>query len=101
PRRPPCSTLFPYTTLFRSFDDVAERGQMREQIEMLKDCADPPAKFIHAPPVLAPGKRRLELDIRTLDRPTVDSLQTIQATQQSRDRKSTRLNSSHLGISYA
>src|SRR5437764_7604282 len=57
---------------------------MRKQIEVLKDCADPSAKFVHAPSVLAPGKRRLELDIRTLDRPTVDSLQTIQATQQSR-----------------
>ena len=57
---------------------------MREQIEVLKDCADPSAQFVHAPSVLAPGKRRLELDIRTLDRPTVDSLQTIQATQQSR-----------------
>ena len=57
---------------------------MREQIEVLKDCADPSAQFVHAPSVLAPGKRRLELDIRTLDRPTVDSLEAIQAAQQSR-----------------
>src|SRR2546426_4873045 len=63
-RRPPRSTLFPYTTLFRS-----KISQM--SIEKLLIYAD---------------RLGLALDVR---RP------------RSRDRKSTRLNSSHLVISYA
>src|SRR5256885_12058878 len=58
-RRPPRSTLFPYTTLFRSQDSVVAR--------------------------MARGLQRHGLCVRT-------------ARQ---DRKSTRLNSSHLVISYA
>src|SRR2546426_5359212 len=61
-RRPPRSTLFPYTTLFRSH--VSAEPQPRGLASA------------------APGGRR-----RGLPRP--------------RDRKSTRLNSSHLVISYA
>src|SRR5256885_3650314 len=62
-RRPPRSTLFPYTTLFRSL----HAGKR----------AAPDAL------VLAAGRRRLGVPDRR------------------RDRKSTRLNSSHLVISYA
>src|SRR2546430_11305843 len=59
-RRPPRSTLFPYTTLFRSVvgDDTRSRGAL---------------------PVAGPGQPR----------------------RSRRDRKSTRLNSSHSQISYA
>src|SRR5438045_4897398 len=60
-RRPPRSTLFPYTTLFRSHS-------MRKKIHNL-------------------FKKHLDVD-EEIDR-------------EARDRKSTRLNSSHLGISYA
>src|SRR3989442_4683568 len=67
-RRPPRSTLFPYTTLFRSRAEVllhvADRGQ-------------------------GGGKRALG-DFDLLERDV-----------QRRDRKSTRLNSSHVRISYA
>src|SRR5258705_8463434 len=67
-RRPPRSTLFPYTTLFRSLEaDVVARQQGAEA----GDPAQRDARFDDP-----------ELRI-TLDR------------------KSTRLNSSHLGISYA
>src|SRR2546426_7564802 len=68
-RRPPRSTLFPYTTLFRSgfaADNVAQRT--------LVDAAD---QF---------DKGRAVADLES----------HVQA-----DRKSTRLNSSHLVISYA
>src|SRR5262245_65006556 len=62
-RRPPRSTLFPYTTLFRSFPHlVDERGTLQTLV--------------------------LEVHV-----PCVSSTSV--------DRKSTRLNSSHLGISYA
>src|SRR5258705_8064046 len=63
-RRPPRSTLFPYTTLFRSRgSDRRRRGRATPR----SPCC---GRSVHGP---APG----------------------------RDRKSTRLNSSHLGISYA
>src|SRR5688572_30879206 len=66
-RRPPRSTLFPYTTLFRS--------------QWLSDGG------------LGFGN--------TFDRATVDGRDGAQVISSSRDRKSTRLNSSHSQISYA
>src|SRR5256885_12100491 len=68
-RRPPRSTLFPYTTLFRSHRSsrLPRAGQIR---------------------------RPASLAAKTICR--VDG-----PNQKTRDRKSTRLNSSHLVISYA
>src|SRR2546426_11960649 len=71
-RRPPRSTLFPYTTLFRSAS--------QHQVE-----ADARAELV-------PG--RLQVLCRTLS-------QGGRAGPHRVDRKSTRLNSSHLVISYA
>src|SRR2546426_6771467 len=73
-RRPPRSTLFPYTTLFRSSeaDALVERGDeasLRQALELQADH---------------------EGAVEALAELLVD-----------RDRKSTRLNSSHLVISYA
>src|SRR5258707_11476935 len=70
-RRPPRSTLFPYTTLFRSTDDSHNASRSHP------GCAVVPA-------ALAVGE---ELGI--------DGARFL------RDRKSTRLNSSHANISYA
>src|SRR5256885_3176447 len=70
-RRPPRSTLFPYTTLFRSLDLTA-------YFQQLPDGAT--GAYIYFPRV-----RGLDLRMWGLIR----------------DRKSTRLNSSHLVISYA
>src|SRR3712207_9411317 len=84
-RRPPRSTLFPYTTLFRSaLTQLLARdvrivtdggGKVRAALEVI-DGADRAARFL------------------------------VNATRQRpgawwRDRKSTRLNSSHANISYA
>src|SRR2546428_4814378 len=81
-RRPPRSTLFPYTTLFRSIEALI-RGKVRS-------CAGHPALLCYAlgneiPASVARwlGTRRVERYLRRLDR------------------KSTRLNSSHDQISYA
>src|SRR3712207_9395606 len=74
-RRPPRSTLFPYTTLFRSHDEG-------ESDEPLHD--PPPGLLGHARG--AAGDRR---EVRAGGR------------GDGRDRKSTRLNSSHANISYA
>src|SRR2546426_8590367 len=77
-RRPPRSTLFPYTTLFRSASPTDE---------LLDFCPGPlPFDFRWD------GFLGLEL--------LVESFQ-IQGGRQPSDRKSTRLNSSHLVISYA
>src|SRR5256885_9463567 len=84
-RRPPRSTLFPYTTLFRSLhapgkSDEAPRGAARDLV------------------LASEGDQLLDVRHRLLaceaggDRGGVVGL---------RDRKSTRLNSSHLVISYA
>src|SRR5256885_5298152 len=72
-RRPPRSTLFPYTTLFRS--QAAETA----------DASDPSIHFLLAQAYRALGRAQ-------------DAKAEMQEVE---DRKSTRLNSSHLVISYA
>src|SRR3712207_8481312 len=84
-RRPPRSTLFPYTTLFRSdligcgvaFTDVTRYQRLQQ--------------------ALTESKRELETAYEELQS-TVEELET---TNEELDRKSTRLNSSHANISYA
>src|SRR5438034_8172407 len=91
--RPPRSTLFPYTTLFRS--DVGV-GVGRVDVDLGAD--------VHVQ--LRPGEgqlrlRRLELRARAIavDRRLPPAQPRL--GQLARDRKSTRLNSSHTVISYA
>src|SRR5258707_11866112 len=76
-RRPPRSTLFPYTTLFRSLSVAGAGGR-----------ADPGGLWRLGAPAGGRGHRRRR------DRAGPGSLAQ-------RDRKSTRLNSSHANISYA
>src|SRR3712207_8725343 len=78
-RRPPRSTLFPYTTLFRS----VQRGEHQRHDE---HAGDQPVED------LAARVEQLARE-RDEDRVRVDELGV--------DRKSTRLNSSHANISYA
>src|SRR5256885_12537099 len=87
-RRPPRSTLFPYTTLFRS----RRRIPAHCQIEQAAIQVGPADQSQDAPP------RMLEPDDVT-----VFSLapKDHERANQHEDRKSTRLNSSHLVISYA
>src|SRR3712207_7934977 len=84
-RRPPRSTLFPYTTLFRSAASVlGDRAEHRA-----RDPAGLPGGRARRDP-LEPSWRRL-------------SLREVPARRAAArgDRKSTRLNSSHANISYA
>src|SRR5256885_11611664 len=81
-RRPPRSTLFPYTTLFRSYD------------------RDPPHRGKH----LVPERKTHVTCGRQYATvyPTYHGyLRVLQRHLRQKDRKSTRLNSSHLVISYA
>src|SRR2546427_7119458 len=80
-RRPPRSTLFPYTTLFRS--QAEERGQDR-------DNREPPTLKAH---------NEWQSQARSLERARQASVGVIDLERA--DRKSTRLNSSHSQISYA
>src|SRR5690349_23305022 len=77
-RRPPSSTLFPYTTLFRSL-------KSREPFRIVRDC-----QRQHLD-----GHVALQLRIAR-----APHLAHAPGAKQ-RDRKSTRLNSSHVEISYA
>src|SRR5688572_31858905 len=83
-RRPPRSTLFPYTTLFRS-----ERQRQREVGDQ-----------IDAAPAREPLEQRRSngLDAR---RHLRHAPRAEREVHQLPDRKSTRLNSSHSQISYA
>src|SRR5690348_18198316 len=89
-RRPPRSTLFPYTTLFRSLvvDDNSPDGTGRMADEMA--AADPRVHVLHRPGKQGLGTAYLAGFKWALER----SYEFI-------DRKSTRLNSSHPSISYA
>src|SRR2546427_5719132 len=81
-RRPPRSTLFPYTTLFRSrAHEVGERAHDRVAETRLR---------------LEEGLRR-----RRQPHPLAGELRQRVAPHRRGDRKSTRLNSSHSQISYA
>src|SRR5256885_7889336 len=82
-RRPPRSTLFPYTTLFRSkpFPEIAQRRT-----------------YIQLSQLGFHGKPRLSVDG---DQKIYFPAGFVPQEVKLRDRKSTRLNSSHLVISYA
>src|SRR3712207_7627976 len=81
-RRPPRSTLFPYTTLFRS--PVLRRVRPRARYRVRRGA--------HGNPPVRRFRRRL-LGVR----PEPDDVHPLRGE----DRKSTRLNSSHANISYA
>src|SRR5438067_6362299 len=74
--RPPRSTLFPYTTLFRSADAAGEAGVEGEEP---RDEGAVGGEDLHVGAAAGVGRRH----------------------EHARDRKSTRLNSSHVSISYA
>src|SRR5690348_17422985 len=91
-RRPPRSTLFPYTTLFRSVRVGSEK--VVELSDSIRSERAEPTWQGRVDPCLAD---REELGARTL-RGTSNERRL---TRSERDRKSTRLNSSHPSISYA
>src|SRR3712207_7562145 len=90
-RRPPRSTLFPYTTLFRSLFPVGVGYLHRDLLE-----AGPSQQLL----VLALLQRPGDAPGPQLDAPH-DLGRDPAPVPQEEDRKSTRLNSSHANISYA
>src|SRR3712207_7432187 len=88
-RRPPRSTLFPYTTLFRSLSIDAEPG--------LADSGDLEADLPELMLTVAEAGKAADRSVAIF----MDELQYLTEPEFSADRKSTRLNSSHANISYA
>src|SRR5256885_15233861 len=99
-RRPPRSTLFPYTTLFRSLGE----GTVSDQ-----RFAEPVSLSSTAPADLPPWPCGLLVrpsgSVSTYSRSVLGASGTLGRRKgpcnPAEDRKSTRLNSSHLVISYA
>src|SRR3989454_7265210 len=87
-RRPPRSTLFPYTTLFRSH--VWRRGAQAAVMVSGNGCA-----HVYFRPRGGPPTPRSGAAVPS------DLVEQHRRAAARRDRKSTRLNSSHLVISYA
>src|SRR3712207_8349424 len=91
-RRPPRSTLFPYTTLFRSTDEAQRRHVLDNLDKMVVKAVGESGGYgmligTHSTAAEREEfKRRIEAEPRNYI---------------AQDRKSTRLNSSHANISYA
>src|SRR5687768_18270412 len=91
-RRPPRSTLFPYTTLFRSIDfDTLSLLGIGRTVVRARESRQPSVSSAGS---MGNGPRSLVLVVPVIVRDTV--VGAIAG-----DRKSTRLNSSHGYISYA
>src|SRR5206468_8778748 len=98
---PPLSTLFPYTTLFRSGGRADQRLSSRDRIILSQRM---PLELL---------VKQKPLDVRSVDEPDAEHVPDLALepigdrperrgrAQDGRDRKSTRLNSSHDQISYA
>src|SRR5262245_63284952 len=82
--RPHRSTLFPYTTLFRSHEEETMELRPGEITDILKREI-----------------REYGREIDVAETGSVDLAPVLADLALQEDRKSTRLNSSHLGISYA
>src|SRR5256885_9614817 len=93
-RRPPRSTLFPYTTLFRSHDRLWKAGG-----RLARRLGGGGVAF-RQPPFLRGRYPSAESAVFSGGRLQAEDPASLHA-RTGRDRKSTRLNSSHLVISYA
>src|SRR2546426_3003770 len=94
-RRPPRSTLFPYPTLFRSPNgQLAKRLESSRADDFLGGFRARTKDAIDRVSVGGQDRREAPGDVDLF-------LRDLHADPGRRDRKSTRLNSSHLVISYA
>src|SRR3712207_6996312 len=93
-RRPPRSTLFPYTTLFRSWGIVRDRNMWSNaRAEVSRDGGSSWSDRIE--------ENRLDFGFSFTLEDGPKSIPSVGGKESVQDRKSTRLNSSHANISYA
>src|SRR3712207_8452002 len=97
-RRPPRSTLCPYTTLFRS-EEAAEGKERQQELDTPRHAANPGTGH----PTMCPDVPRLRwfLDCLVVWLLSHTYVRRRSILSTAADRKSTRLNSSHANISYA
>src|SRR5690349_21959184 len=95
--RPPTSTLFPYTTLFRSDERPLELVDQRTRVDQLVAVDAGQRAADDVAPDVAAGLGERQPDRVQL----VQHHRQVLDRQVVQDRKSTRLNSSHVEISYA
>src|SRR2546430_12732935 len=92
-RRPPRSTLFPYTTLFRSFvGRLVERKGVSHLVDAVSLLLPLPGADVRLV-IVGDGPERARIEARIREK-RLDGRVAV-------DRKSTHLNSSHSPISYA
>src|SRR3712207_6921068 len=89
-RRPPRSTLFPYTTLFRSLLGYLRKRDAEKEAQLIVEKAE-----------IQAGARRKEAEVEAKELALREKARIEEQLSDARDRKSTRLNSSHANISYA
>src|SRR5690606_41239703 len=95
PRLPPLPTLFPYTTLFRSFQYNTSQYYDNISSDPFYLALTPPEQFAREIFFCTPSADFPQNFLNVVCRK--DDLDSLKIT----DRKSTRLNSSHVKISYA
>src|SRR3712207_8639142 len=98
-RRPPRSTLFPYTTLFRSEFEVAKLELQEQEVDSsLKNIEKKEDEL----EIMEEKKEKDILDFEEEEEEESNIIVLKQPIKEyTEDRKSTRLNSSHANISYA
>src|SRR3712207_7683272 len=98
-RRPPRSTLFPYTTLFRSDEGVAAVNHSTKELTRILPAVIQ-LSGDYRTITFRNAQERVTLSVKfatNLDNSRVPYIEAVT----DKDRKSTRLNSSHANISYA
>src|SRR3712207_9060655 len=99
-RRPPRSTLFPYTTLFRS--NASNTDKDFEWLQQAAKDLDVDVRNVSADYAqLAIQGPEAERVLQTMTDANLADIKYYRFTTGTVDRKSTRLNSSHANISYA
>src|SRR5205814_10342020 len=96
---PPTPTLLPYTTLFRSSRRQSAALRSDPPIAQRLDREDNREPTGHSEDIQSPDEQQGAALLEKLRAQSIPHVQRQHADGQ--DRKSTRLNSSHLGISYA
>src|SRR5207245_6612043 len=92
--RPPRASRFPYTTLFRS-------GALGKNVTLLKADVMQPGEMERVRKEILPRLKRIDVLVNTVGGYMAGAVEETSVEDFDRDRKSTRLNSSHGSISYA
>ena len=90
-RRPPRSTLFPYTTLFRSPEGIEEDTEPPSAMEITTTASTP----VDKPTSSAPGTSTGGVQPEVVESSSSSLVNDYPYADSMPDRKSTRLNSSH------